>query len=106
MARRYQIFGKLFLFSLSSILIAWVVISLIYNLKDKTLFEQFTLAIDLSVVGYGIALVSNFIVALLGAIVHFRQRRNEELLGFLFFLIFVSLLMVVYTFTFYSEFFK
>ncbi|HEY9047953.1 MAG TPA: hypothetical protein VIN08_18730 [Ohtaekwangia sp.] len=103
MKKRFQILGKLLGLAAVIILIAWCVISLIANLTIRTLAEQLTMPIQLSVIGYGFAVFVIFTISFVGTLVNRRRKQDENFFGFLYFMVFSTALIIFYLTAFYRE---
>jgi ABC-type Mn2+/Zn2+ transport system permease subunit len=78
---------------------------LIYNADSRTLLEQFTMPIQISLIGYGLAVFVIFIIALIGTLINRRRRKTESFFGFLYFLFFSVVIIITYFLTFYNDIF-
>jgi hypothetical protein len=103
MKKRFLILGKLIVLAAVIILAAWSVIALISNSSSRTLAEQFTLAIDLPMIWYGIAVFLIFAVSIAGTLINRSRKEDENFFGFLYFFVFSVALVSAYLLLFYRD---
>jgi hypothetical protein len=103
MKKRFLILGKLIALAAMVILLAWCIISLIYNSTSRTLAEQLTFSIELPMIWFGIAVFLIFAISLVGTLVNRIRNKTENFFGFLYFLVFSIALISVYLIAFYHD---
>lgn len=104
--KRFRIFTYLLFLGIVIILVAWCIISSIYNSTPRTISEQFIAPLQISIVTYGFAILLIFCIGLIGTIRNKKHPKNEAFFGFFYFLIFSVALIILYLITFYQDIFR
>lgn len=95
--RKYIVLGKLLLFAVVVLLLAWAIVAVIcYNTSMIGMFDEFLFKIVVVEVGFGMALLTILVVGVVGFLVKRRRGNRDERWAFFCFTIFGGALSCAY----------